>query len=62
MGAKVQVFDPVAMSEAKHRLADVTNIEYCDNEYEALRGADAMLLITEWHQFRYPDFQRIANL
>ncbi|PKN80736.1 MAG: UDP-glucose 6-dehydrogenase [Candidatus Cloacimonetes bacterium HGW-Cloacimonetes-1] len=62
LGAIVRVFDPVAMNEAKHRLEGVSGVQYCENEYEALQNADAMLLITEWHQFRYPDFPRIAEL
>ena len=41
------------MSEAKWRLKDIENsITYCDNEYEAANGADALILMTEWHQFR----------
>lgn len=61
-GAKVQAYDPVAMDEAKHRLADKPNISYHKNEYEALQDVDAMLLITEWHQFRYPDFAKMQEL
>lgn len=58
-GAKVRAFDPVAMNEAKRILGNLEGFILCSDEYEALKGADAMLLITEWRQFRYPDFKRI---
>ncbi len=56
-GAKVQAYDPKAMEEAKSFwLKDIDNIEYLDNKYDALNGADAMILVTEWKEFRSPDF------
>ena len=56
-GAKVQAYDPKAMQEAKSFwLKDIDNIEYLDNKYDALNGADAMILVTEWKEFRSPDF------
>ncbi|MCK9557229.1 MAG: UDP-glucose/GDP-mannose dehydrogenase family protein [Candidatus Cloacimonetes bacterium] len=58
-GAKVRAYDPVAMTEAKHIFADLEGLTLCNDEYDALKGASAMLLITEWHQFRYPDYNRI---
>lgn len=58
-GAKIRAFDPVAMNEAKRILGNLEGFILCSDEYEALKGADAMLLITEWRQFRYPDFKRI---
>ena len=61
-GAKVQVFDPVAMDEAKHIFGDNLKLKYTIGNYEALKGADALLLITEWNQFRYPDFDKMKNL
>lgn len=61
-GAKIHAFDPVAIPEAKHRFGDNTSITFFKNEYDALAGSDAMLLVTEWHQFRYPDFNRIKEL
>jgi UDPglucose 6-dehydrogenase len=38
------------------------DIHYAENNYSALKDADALLLVTEWHQFRYPDFERIKEL
>lgn len=61
-GAKVVTYDPVAMQEAKHRFGDMENLSYSDNQNDALKAADALLLITEWHQFRHPDFKKIKSL
>ena len=60
-GASIQAYDPVAMDEAKKIFKDEENIDYAKGNYEALRGADALLLITEWNQFRYPDFHEIKR-
>ena len=58
-GAHVRAYDPVAMEEAKHQLGD--RITYCADEMEAVRGADALALITEWAEFRVPDWSTVAN-
>ncbi|MBR1423951.1 UDP-glucose/GDP-mannose dehydrogenase family protein [bacterium] len=60
MGAKVKAYDPKAMETAKFYFGD--KITYTKNSYEALEGADAMLLLTEWNEFRRPDFERIKTL
>ncbi|MCC6683953.1 MAG: UDP-glucose/GDP-mannose dehydrogenase family protein [Bacteroidia bacterium] len=59
-GAKVVAYDPVAMNEAKHTLGDT--VKYSDNEYETLKDADALLIITEWPEFRSPDFNQMGRL
>jgi UDPglucose 6-dehydrogenase len=59
MGAKVQAFDPEAMHEAQKLL---TGIDYKTGPYEALEGADAMVLITEWDRFRALDLDRVKAL
>ena len=59
-GAGVQAFDPEAMGEAKKIFAD--RIQYAERNYEALPGADALLVLTEWNEFRRPDFGRIKEL
>ncbi len=59
-GAKLRVHDPVAMTETKHRIGNT--VEYFDNNYEALRGADALVVVTEWNEFRRPDFERMKGL
>jgi UDPglucose 6-dehydrogenase len=61
-GAFFRVYDPAAMTEARHRLADLADrIVYCENEYEALKGADALIILTEWNQFRNLDLSRVKN-
>lgn len=53
-GATVRVYDPVAMNECKRRVGNI--VTYCSDMYEALLDADALLLVTEWKQFRMPSF------
>ncbi len=60
MGAKVKAYDPKAMTLAKRIFGD--RITYCQKSYDALDGADAMLLLTEWNEFRRPAFERIKGL
>ncbi|HOH46456.1 MAG TPA: UDP-glucose/GDP-mannose dehydrogenase family protein [Candidatus Cloacimonadota bacterium] len=62
LGAHLRLYDPVAIQEAKKIVPESKNVCYCDNEYDCLESSDAMLLITEWHQFRYPDFDRMKAL
>ncbi len=59
-GATVNVSDPVAMVEARRHFGD--RVTYCEHGYEALDGADALALCTEWNQFRNPDFDRVRSL
>lgn len=56
-GCTVRAFDPQAMKEGRRRLGD--SIEYAENIYDAATGADAVLVLTEWMQFRMPDWQRV---
>ena len=58
-GAKVRAYDPVAMEEAKHDLGD--RITYCTNDMEAIQGADALALITEWTEFRVPNWEKVGQ-
>jgi UDPglucose 6-dehydrogenase len=62
LGASVQAYDPVAMQEAQRLLGANPQLTLCEDEYSALEGCDALLLITEWRQFRYPDFAKIKLL
>lgn len=59
-GAKVKGYDPVAKETAKAVFGD--SIAYCGDAYEALSDCDAMMLLTEWNEFRVPDFPRIKAL
>jgi UDPglucose 6-dehydrogenase len=59
-GAHVSAYDPVAMDEARNRLGD--RIEYAKDIYDAVLGADALLLVTEWKVFRLPSWQVVKKL
>ncbi len=62
-GARVRVFDPEGFKEAFWRLQSFAdNITYCNSEYEAAEGAHALIIITEWNQFRKMDLNRISRL
>lgn len=62
-GAEVVAYDPKAVEEAKkHYLSDVLKLSYADSKYEAVKGADALVLVTEWKEFRQPDFEEISKL
>jgi UDPglucose 6-dehydrogenase len=58
-GATVRAFDPVAMDEARHCIA---GIEFASDEYDAIKDADALVIVTEWNQFRALDMQRVKSL
>lgn len=59
MGARIRVFDPVAMENAKPLLP--TGIFYANDAYDAARGADAVIVVTEWNEFRQLDLVRLAK-
>jgi len=58
-GAQVTAHDPVAMHETQRRIGD--RIEYADSSYAALEGADALVIVTDWNEYRHPDFGRIKE-
>ena len=61
-GAKVKAYDPKAISEAKeYYLKGIENIEYYNSKYEVLKDTDALILLTEWKEFRSPDFEEIKS-
>lgn len=61
-GARIQAYDPKAMQEAKSFYLKDLGIIYANDKYEALQGADALILITEWREFRSPDFELVENI
>lgn len=62
-GAKIKAYCPEGIKEAKWRLKDIEeNIEYCDNEYIAVKDADATVIITEWNQFRGLNLSKVKDL
>jgi len=60
-GARVRAHDPKAMPETRHICGDRDDLELCDDPYQALAGADALVVITEWKAFWSPDFDRIRS-
>jgi UDPglucose 6-dehydrogenase len=59
-GAKIRAFDPEAKATARHVFGK--KIQYSPHAYDALAGADALLIVTEWNEFREPDFDRMKRL
>ncbi len=59
-GARVKVYDPVAMSECRRRIGD--KVEYARNIYEAVADVDALLIVTEWKEFRMPDWAAVLRV
>ena len=59
-GAKVRVHDPESLESARWHFGD--SVEYCDDNYDALQDADALIILTEWRPYRRPDFERIGAL
>jgi UDPglucose 6-dehydrogenase len=58
-GARVVAHDPVAMHETQRRIGD--RIRYAENSYGALEGSDALVVVTDWNEYRHPDFERIRR-
>jgi UDPglucose 6-dehydrogenase len=61
-GVKVRAYDPVAGTEARRIYGNSPDFHLCRNAYEAAEGADALAIITEWQEFRSPDFERLKKL
>ena len=61
MEERLQLYDPKAITQAKFYLKDV-KVEYHSNKYEVLDKADAVVLVTEWKEFRSPDFQKMSKM
>lgn len=59
-GCKIHVYDPEAMNECKRIVGN--KVEYCTSMYDAVKGADALLLLTEWKEFRLPDWELIRRI
>ena len=61
-GAKVRVFDPVAMDQARKLIPEGVDCRYCESALQAIDGADGLVLLTEWNEFRNPDWSEIKKL
>ncbi len=62
LGASITAYDPVAMPEARHIYQAESRVRFADSPMAALAGADALAIVTEWKEFRSPDFQRIKQV
>jgi UDPglucose 6-dehydrogenase len=60
-GATVTAYDPVAMKEAQHAFANEPRLTYADTQAAALEGAEALIIVTEWREFRSPNFEAIKT-
>jgi UDPglucose 6-dehydrogenase len=60
-GARVQAYDPEAKSEARRVFGERDDLVLCDSALAAVAGADALVVVTEWKQFRSPDFKQLAS-
>ena len=58
-GATICVHDPAAMPEARRRLGDA--VRYAESSYDALAGADALVIVTDWNEYRHPSFERMRD-
>lgn len=61
LGMTVRAFDPVANERAREEVGHLEGLEIMDDEYDVLDGADALAVVTDWNQFRDPDFERIKS-
>ncbi|BBO88598.1 UDP-glucose dehydrogenase family protein [Desulfosarcina ovata] len=61
-GMKIRAYDPVASENGKKILADNSHVSIMDGQYDPLDGADALAVVTDWNQFRNPDFNRIKKM
>jgi UDPglucose 6-dehydrogenase len=61
-GARVRAYDPVANEEAARLYAERSEVVLCKNAYDAAAGADALAIVTEWQEFRSPDFDRLKEI
>jgi len=61
-GARVRAYDPVAAAEARRVYGERADFQLCKNAYEAADGADALAIVTEWQEFRSPDFDRLKQI
>ena len=61
-GAAIRAYDPVAMDEAQRVFGDLPGLSFASHQADALRDADALLIATEWREFKSPDFEQMRAL
>jgi UDPglucose 6-dehydrogenase len=60
-GARIRAYDPKAQEEARRIFGERPDLTYCETAYDALDGADVLAIVTEWQEFRSPDFDLIRS-
>jgi UDPglucose 6-dehydrogenase len=60
-GARIKAYDPVAMDEARRAMKNISGIEFTGTQADALLGCDALIIVTEWKEFKSPDFDAIKS-
>ncbi|MFA7668936.1 MAG: UDP binding domain-containing protein, partial [Burkholderiaceae bacterium] len=60
-GTRVRAYDPEAMEETRRIFGDRSDLQLCETDQQALDCADALVIVTEWKQFRSPDFARLKS-
>jgi UDPglucose 6-dehydrogenase len=61
-GVRVQCTDPAAIKSAKNQLTEFSGLEFYEDQYEACKGADILIIVTEWRNYRFPDVQKLRNV
>ena len=61
-GASIRAYDPQAMAETERHYPDEERLTLCESRDEAIQGADALIVITEWNEFKAPDFEQLASI
>jgi len=61
-GGKVRLYDPIALNVVRDLIGDNENVTYCDDQYDALKDVSALVLMTEWKQFRQPNFKHMKQI
>jgi UDPglucose 6-dehydrogenase len=61
-GARIKAYDPVAMNEARRLLGELPGLEFVSSQSEALEGSDALVIVTEWKEFKSPEFDAISTV
>jgi UDPglucose 6-dehydrogenase len=61
-GAAIRAYDPVAMDEAQRVFGDLPGLSFVSHQADALRDAEALLIVTEWREFKNPDFEQMRAL
>ena len=60
-GATVRAYDPIAIDKTKELIPESESVQYCENAYETAKGADAVVLVTEWNEFKFLNLERLKE-